>query len=596
MTKQKTSAGESNANFIRVAALAELKAKNCIVVRGEDRPIAVFYNDGKIHAVDNRCPHLGFPLHKGTVSDGILTCHWHHARFDLSSGCTFDIFAGDVPTTKTEIRDGEVWVASQFPTDNREREKRQLQEGMARSVGLGIGKATIALLQAGAPVSDIVREGALFGAQNRDGWSPGMTILTALANIAPPLPEEEKFLALYLGLSAVASDCNGQPPRRQRHALEDTKVSLETLKRWFRYWSTVRHRDAAERTLLSAIEIATPAQLTDLLLSAATDRFYADAGHTLDFVNKSLEVLDVIGWEYSRQILPTVVRGLVASLGGEETNSWRHPLDLVPLLEAAFEQLPAWVENGTNKNWSSETTLAHEILSDDPQHIISALQSAICAGAKPLQCSKALCYAAALRIARFGTANEFGDWITALHTFTYCNALHQSLKRIAGDGGDDGHFSDATRGIFHGAMSVYLDRFLNVPPAPLPQKFDDEPEDAETLRAKFLDLLDTQQRVDAGAQVVARYLSLGYSIDELIATFARAVVREDAEFHTFQMLEASVQQWKEWGNCDEGTHILIALARYLAAHSPTQRTQLQTAMIALRLHRGEALYEDDDAS
>ena len=41
----------------------------------------------------------------------------------------------------------------------------------------------------------------------------------------------------------------------------------------------------------------------------------------------------------------------------------------------------------------------------------------------PTQLTRSLCYAAAMRIARFGTANEFGDWITALHTFTYCNAL-----------------------------------------------------------------------------------------------------------------------------------------------------------------------------
>ncbi len=591
MTEQKSVIDANDADFIRVASLAELKEKNCIVVRGDDRPIAVFYNGGEIHAVDNRCPHLGFPLHKGTVSDGILTCHWHHARFDLSSGCTFDIFAGDVPTTTAEIRDGEVWVASKFPTDNSARERRQLQEGMARSVGLGIGKATIALLQAGAPVKDIVREGALFGAQNRDGWSPGMTILTALANLAPNLPEEEKYLSLYLGMSAVANDCNGQPPRRERHALEGTAVSLETLKRWFRYWNQVRHRDAAERTLLSAIEIATPAELTDLLLSAATDRYYSDGGHALDFVNKSLEVLDVIGWEYSQQILLTVVRQLVAARGGEEMNSWRHPLDLMPLLESAFAELPAWFENGAGKSWNDETTLSHEILSEDPQQILAALQTAICAGAKPLQLSKALCYAAALRIARFGTANEFGDWITSLHTFTYCNALHQSLKRIGGNG----EFTEATRGIFHGAMSVYLDRFLNVPPASLSQKFDDELEDAEVLRAKFLDLLDTQQSVDSGAQVVARYLSLGHYVEDLIVTLTRAVVREDADFHTFQMLEASVQQWKEWGESAEGTHILIALARYLAAHSPTQRTQLQTAMIALRLHRGEILHEENSA-
>jgi nitrite reductase/ring-hydroxylating ferredoxin subunit len=32
---------------------------------------------------------MGFPLDRGSIEDGILTCHWHRARFDLASGCTF---------------------------------------------------------------------------------------------------------------------------------------------------------------------------------------------------------------------------------------------------------------------------------------------------------------------------------------------------------------------------------------------------------------------------------------------------------------------------------------------------------------------------
>jgi hypothetical protein len=27
---------------------------------------------------------MGFPLDRGSVDDGILTCHWHHARFELA--------------------------------------------------------------------------------------------------------------------------------------------------------------------------------------------------------------------------------------------------------------------------------------------------------------------------------------------------------------------------------------------------------------------------------------------------------------------------------------------------------------------------------
>jgi len=57
---------------------------------------------------------MGFPLDRGSVEDGTLTCHWHHARFDLASGCSFDLWADDVPTCPTEVRDGEVWVRPIF--------------------------------------------------------------------------------------------------------------------------------------------------------------------------------------------------------------------------------------------------------------------------------------------------------------------------------------------------------------------------------------------------------------------------------------------------------------------------------------------------
>jgi hypothetical protein len=53
------------------------------------------------------------------------------------------------------------------------------------------------------------------------------------------------------------------------------------------------------------------------------------------------------------------------------------------------------------------------------------------------------------------------------------------------------------------------------------------------------------------------------------------VLREDAGFHAYQMLEAGVRQFAVWGDTDEGRHILIAVARYLAAHSPTERAALQ---------------------
>jgi hypothetical protein len=86
---------------------------------------------------------------------------------------------------------------------------------------------------------------------------------------------------------------------------------------------------------------------------------------------------------------------------------------------------------------------------------------------------------------------------------------------------------------------------------------------------------------------------LNHPTPPLFAVLARSVLREDADFHTFQMLEAAIHQFKEWGNTAQGQVMLTALARYAAAHAPTQRAQLQTAQIALRLDRSEPVYEED---
>src|SRR5438034_947403 len=103
-----------NEQFALAGSLEELKAKGRLVVHGSHRPILVIYDRGRVFALDNRCPHMGFPLERGSVEDGILTCHWHHARFDLESGCTFDLWADDVPICPVEVRNGDVWVKTTF--------------------------------------------------------------------------------------------------------------------------------------------------------------------------------------------------------------------------------------------------------------------------------------------------------------------------------------------------------------------------------------------------------------------------------------------------------------------------------------------------
>lgn len=573
--------------MIEVGPLEALKKNGVKVVQGADRPIAVFVHGDRISAVDNRCPHLGFPLHKGSVKDGILTCHWHEARFDLCSGCTFDLWADDAPAFETEVKDGVVFVAERpRREESSERLLTRLREGLEQNISLIQAKSLIAWLSSGRDHREVVRAVALYGATHRESWGAGLTELTALANLVPHLEQETAYLALLQGSRRVARDCAGRPPHRPLAPLDTDDLDAATLERWLRYWTMVRHHDGAERTLLTAVQRSD--EVPQLLLPAVTDRPFAAGGHLLDFTNKAFELLDLIGHEHASTLLPGLVEDLVSSRGGEESNAWRHPIDLVPLVDEACRRLPERLARGRARSFTDVLGLSEQLLSDDPHRVLGAVDEAVEAGATPDQLTKALALAAVTRVARFGEANEISDWNQVHHTMTYANALCGAVRRAP--------TADLLRGVYHGAVSVYLDRFLNMPPAKLPGErgsLDDLPAEAEVLRARFLELLDQRRPVDEAARVVARYVRLGHPISGLIDTLVLAVVREDLGFHPIQMIEAGIAQYRLWEGTAQAETVLVAVARFLAAHCPTQRSLLQTARIALRLHRGERIYDED---
>jgi nitrite reductase/ring-hydroxylating ferredoxin subunit len=572
--------------FVRVAELSDLRKDGRQVVHAGGHTLVLFLDGDDVRAVDNRCPHMGFPLHRGSLADGILTCHWHHARFDLCSGGTFDQWADDLRTFPVELRDGGVFVDLSPPDDPVGHQRRRLRDGLERNIPLVLAKATIALLEVDPSGADAFRAGLDFGVERRGGgWFRGLTTLSCFMNLVPRTDDGDRAAALYHGLSDVASDSAGVPPRFPLAPLPSADVDPTRLGAWFRRFVEVRDAEGAERALVSAGRAgASPSELADMLFAAATDHRYLDGGHTLDFVNKALEALDVAGWERAERVLASLPSQLAVAERMEEANSWRNPVDLVALLEAAFERLPAALASGTDRrgSWEGRPELIELVLGEDPAESIEALLAALVQGATDVELASAVAFAAVTRIARFHTSNEFGDWDTALHTFTFANAVEQGLRRSPSP--------ELVRGVLDAAMSVHLDRFLNVPAARLPQP---EPGgEPDALLAELPALLDRQQQVDEAGALVASFLGAGGDPDRLVAALGAALLREDRNFHTIQCVEAAARQHELLRGTEDAALPLVAAARYLAAHATTTRSQRQTFEIARRLHRGERLYED----
>jgi len=587
-----TTISHTATRFVRAAHLADLQKIGYLTLQIEGHTVALFQHNGQVYGVDNRCPHMGFPLDKGSVNEGILTCYWHYARFDIASGGTFDQWADDVRAFPVQVREGEIWVDVAPHIDVRAHQRERLRVGLERDIPLVISKAVLTLVEPGGDAVEPFRTGLLFGTHYRmRGWGQGLTMHVCMMNLLPYLAVEDRSRALYHGLSAVARDCAGSPPRFGVRPLPESTNDLLTLKRWFRQFIRVRDAEGAERCVVSAIRAgANQHQMADMLFAAVTDYRYIDLGHPADFTNKAFEALDIVGWAHAEPVLTSLVAGYANAARMEESNSWRNPVDLVGMVERAFGALIA-MERPTRprghpdqRQMIDRAVLTPVLLGDDPQAIVDTLLDLLRDGCDWTALAAAVAYAAALRIARFHTSNEFSDWDTALHTFTFANAIHQGLRRAPS--------VELVRGVFDAAISIYLDRFLNMPAAKMPEA-NGAVTASEAALGELSTLLDRQQQVNASAQKVAHYLYGGGEAAPLLAQVGKLLLREDRDFHTIQAVEAAFRQYELLRHTGDGVPVLVAAIRYLSAHAPTVRAQGQTYQIAHRLHQGDRLFEGE---
>ena len=198
----------SLAGYFHAASLAELEENQMMIVHGADRPVLLCRHEGQVFALDNRCPHMGFPLSKGSLDYGLLTCHWHHARFDLRSGCTFDLWADDTPAFEVRIEGDDIWV-SKVPVQLADAAFHfaRLRRGLEENIGLVQAKNIIALLAEGEGAKSVIQEIAKFGARHHRVWGDGMTMLSLVARLRPYLGETTLAYALAAAARTVAGMC-----------------------------------------------------------------------------------------------------------------------------------------------------------------------------------------------------------------------------------------------------------------------------------------------------------------------------------------------------------------------------------------------------
>lgn len=98
------------AEFVRVAATADVKPGQGIVAEANGKTLAVFNVDGMIHAINNTCAHREGPLGEGELEGNVVTCPWHGWRFDVTTGACVNNPSAKVASYQVKIEGEDVKV------------------------------------------------------------------------------------------------------------------------------------------------------------------------------------------------------------------------------------------------------------------------------------------------------------------------------------------------------------------------------------------------------------------------------------------------------------------------------------------------------
>ncbi len=369
----------------------------------------------RVHAVDDRCPHQGYPQSQGTARECVLTCEWHNWKFDLASGTC--VFGGEaVRRYPIKVEDGRVYLDRAV---DRGAEARRLtaslrqalardDAGRALREGLRLGDLGISPPDTGLGRLSLGFELlALDGAERAEyGFDHGLAVLADLASWVERgwLGAEEAFVlaaravaepSLHLG--PRASPRRGGPdssPRASLARLADVEVTdparvAEAL--------GAERRDEAEALVRAVVEARGPAGLYEALLPFVSRNLY-DYGHGAIFLTKAIEL--------GRRFPPAATE-IAASV--TTMLAWATADTALPPFTATREAITQASEmplrGGKGEPLADRAAYEHAVLAGE-RDAVRATLAALDAGADPVLILRAIAHAAARRVARFDGAWE----------------------------------------------------------------------------------------------------------------------------------------------------------------------------------------------
>jgi nitrite reductase/ring-hydroxylating ferredoxin subunit len=334
-------------NWAKAADESTLVAKRRMVVRVDGRQIALFMTPTGIAACNNRCPHEGFPLVEGTLSERheaspcLLTCNWHNWKFDLADGR--NLYGGErLRMYRVEVRDGQVWVdITDPPLEERKAALlRALHDAFDDNDYQRLARELARLKLLGADPLDAVRAMIQWSHDRMEfGWTHAFGGMADWLDMFEESgSDEQAALGCLLECIGHAADDTLREavyPYAQQSCPYDEDTFVAALE--------AQDEPTALAHVRGCLEAGLDFDVLERGLARAALAHYADFGHSAIYVTKARALLARLGPDAASPLLASLVRQL-----GFATRE-----DLIPQFRHYAAALTAFGTNGKSEECPS---------------------------------------------------------------------------------------------------------------------------------------------------------------------------------------------------------------------------------------------------
>ena len=578
----------TSSNFVKVATLSELGEGKPRAIKVEGQSIALFRHNGNIYATDNQCPHMGYPLTRGRVRGGVLTCDWHGWSYDMRGGGCFTGGCDDLATFPVEVREDEIYIDIGGGGNKRDDAHfLLLQEGLLFGDNWTLSKAVAIILARGVSETDVlhrlVRHAGRHFVTELDGREGGRELANLVngVKVANQYEPEDRLIPLMM----AAAGASGRAGDRPTVTPLPGDITWEKLERWIRVFSVDREWEGIEKCLITARRLGGhDDKIIPLAYECAVEPFFLGHSDSLLYIGYLAELLEQFGWEVSEELVCGLTAKILGRGRGAPDEIRREAIGKLESLEDFVVDIAADLPSQTSD--FDEDAFATGLVSGDLDHTFDTITDALKSGVEINQIVQTMVLLGADRMARTPASMSPGWWELG-QEITLASSVRTALRF--------GGFQVAAKALYHVAWEFFSNRWLNIRQMPLSAPRSTTRSDAANEKAAIEDVINTIETVQIQevGRITRQYLNSDFSGDRLLSELGQCILRDDNGWDILHTLRVAFDEWKLCERHPARNQLLVGLARWTTDERKNTNSD-SAAKTALRFAKGETavdLYE-----